>query len=106
MSRIAKYPVVVPEKVEITIGAAELTVKGPLGTLKQAIPARVVVKKDGDKITFAAADETKQADALSGTARALVANTDLDARAIAQKAMAIASEICIYTNSNIAVEEL
>jgi large subunit ribosomal protein L6 len=74
MSRIAKYPVVVPEKVEITLGAAELTVKGPLGTLKQAIPPHVIVKKDGDKITFAAADETKQADALSGTARAIVAN--------------------------------
>jgi large subunit ribosomal protein L6 len=74
MSRIAKYPVVVPEKVEVTIGGAELTVKGPLGTLKQAIPPRVVVKKDGDKITFAAADETKQANALSGTARAIVAN--------------------------------
>jgi large subunit ribosomal protein L6 len=51
-----------------------MTVKGPLGTLKQAIPPRVIVKKDGDKITFAAADETKQADALSGTARAIVAN--------------------------------
>jgi ATP-dependent HslUV protease subunit HslV len=39
-------------------------------------------------------------------ARALVANSDLGARAIAQKAMAIASDICIYTNANIAVEEL
>jgi ATP-dependent HslUV protease subunit HslV len=39
-------------------------------------------------------------------ARALVANTDLDARAIAQKAMAIASDICIYTNANVGVEEL
>lgn len=39
-------------------------------------------------------------------AKALAQNTDLDARAIAMKAMAIASEICIYTNSNIAVEEL
>jgi ATP-dependent HslUV protease subunit HslV len=39
-------------------------------------------------------------------AKALAANTDLDARAIAQKAMTIASEICIYTNATIAVEEL
>ena len=39
-------------------------------------------------------------------ARALVQNTELDARAIAEKAMAIAGEICIYTNTNIAVEEL
>jgi len=39
-------------------------------------------------------------------AKALVAATDLDARAIAEKAMAIAGEICIYTNANIALEEL
>jgi large subunit ribosomal protein L6 len=74
MSRIAKYPVVVPDKVEVTIGAAELTVKGPLGTLKQAISPNVLVKRDGDKVTFAAADESKQANALSGTTRANVAN--------------------------------
>jgi len=39
-------------------------------------------------------------------ARALAANTDLDARAIAEKAMRIAADICIYTNANIAIEEL
>jgi len=74
MSRIAKYPVVIPEKVEITIIDAVLTVKGPLGTLKQAIASQVVVKKDGDKVTFAAADESKQANAMSGTMRNIVAN--------------------------------
>jgi len=42
--------------------------------MKQAIAAQVVVKKDGDKVTFAAADETKQANALSGTMRNIVAN--------------------------------
>ena len=39
-------------------------------------------------------------------ARALARNTDLDARAIAERSMAIASEICIYTNSSIVLEEL
>src|SRR5689334_18743195 len=39
-------------------------------------------------------------------AKALAHNTDLDARAIAEKAMTIAGEICIYTNANIVVEEL
>src|SRR2546430_14643096 len=39
-------------------------------------------------------------------AKALAANTDLGARAIAEKAMAIAGEICIYTNAHIVVEEL
>jgi ATP-dependent HslUV protease subunit HslV len=39
-------------------------------------------------------------------AKALANNTDLDARSIAEKAMAIAGDICIYTNSHIALEEL
>jgi ATP-dependent HslUV protease, peptidase subunit HslV len=39
-------------------------------------------------------------------ARALVKNTELSAREIATEAMRIAGEICIYSNSNIIVEEL
>jgi len=39
-------------------------------------------------------------------ARALANNTNLDARAIAEKAMAIASDLCIYTNAHIVVEEI
>src|SRR5689334_19335290 len=38
-------------------------------------------------------------------AKALAANTDLDARTIAEKAMRIAGDICIYTNGNIVLEE-
>jgi large subunit ribosomal protein L6 len=74
MSRIAKYPVVVPDKVDVTVGATDVTVKGPLGTLKQTLASRVVVKREGDKVTFAAADESQEANALSGTMRNLVAN--------------------------------
>jgi ATP-dependent HslUV protease, peptidase subunit HslV len=39
-------------------------------------------------------------------AKALAAHTDLDARTIAERAMGIAGEICIYTNAYIALEEL
>src|SRR5688572_28476572 len=39
-------------------------------------------------------------------AKALAHHTDLDARAIAERSMAIAAEICIYTNATIVVEEL
>lgn len=39
-------------------------------------------------------------------AKALVDNTDLDARKIVEEAMSIASSICIYTNSNLTIEEL
>src|SRR5213594_2716137 len=39
-------------------------------------------------------------------AKALAQNTELDARGIAERAMVIASDICIYTNNQIVVEEL
>jgi large subunit ribosomal protein L6 len=74
MSRIAKYPVVVPDKVQVTVANSQVTVKGPLGTLTQHISADVVVKLEDNKITFAAANETKQSNAMSGTLRATVAN--------------------------------
>ena len=74
MSRIGKNPIVIPEKVEVQIGAAELTVKGPLGTLKQAISPVVGVKVDDGKIVFEALGNSKHANAMSGTLRALTAN--------------------------------
>jgi large subunit ribosomal protein L6 len=37
MSRIAKYPVAVPDKVQVTVNPNEIVVKGPLGTLTQPI---------------------------------------------------------------------
>ena len=39
-------------------------------------------------------------------ARALMANTNMDAREIAEKSMKIAADICIYTNDNFTIEEL
>jgi ATP-dependent HslUV protease subunit HslV len=39
-------------------------------------------------------------------ARALAAHTELDARAIAEAAMRIAGDICLYTNHNLTLEEL
>lgn len=39
-------------------------------------------------------------------AMALLRNTDLDARGIVEQALAIAGDICVYTNQNITIEEL
>jgi len=74
MSRIAKYPVAVPDKVQVTVDKSKVVVKGPLGTLEQPFGREVVVKLENGKVTFAAADETKEANAMSGTLRATVAN--------------------------------
>src|SRR5689334_24232773 len=74
MSRIAKYPVALPKGVEATLAAEALSIKGPLGTLSQALSGNVKVEKDGDKLTFKALDDSDEANAMSGTLRALTAN--------------------------------
>jgi len=74
MSRIGKSPVELPKGVEVTIAADLVSVKGPLGTLTQKLTGVVKVAKEGESLVFAAANETYEANAMSGTLRALVAN--------------------------------
>lgn len=74
MSRIAKYPVKLPAGVEATVAADAITVKGPLGTLKQSLNGDVKIELENGELRFEVADESRQAKAMSGTLRALVAN--------------------------------
>jgi large subunit ribosomal protein L6 len=74
MSRIAKYPVTLPKGVEATLAAEALSIKGPLGTLSQRLRGDVKIEKDGDKLLFKALDDSDEANAMSGTLRALAAN--------------------------------
>ncbi len=74
MSRVAKNPVAIPEKVQVTLTSDSIAVSGPLGKLSQALTNAVELKQEGQTITFAAANDTKHASAMSGTLRALVAN--------------------------------
>ena len=74
MSRVAKNPVVVPSGVEVTLAAHQISVKGPLGTLTQALNGDVKVEREGDKLLCKVVNESAQANAMSGTVRALLAN--------------------------------
>ncbi|GAB2181356.1 50S ribosomal protein L6 [Denitratisoma sp. agr-D3] len=74
MSRVAKYPVELPKGVEATITDKDITVKGPLGTLKQFILPGVKIEKDGEKLVIRAVEGVAGAGANSGTTRALVNN--------------------------------
>ena len=74
MSRIGKAPVVLPEKVEVTLSADEISVKGPLGTLSRKLTADVSVERVENRIQIKAAGNSRHANAMSGTLRALVAN--------------------------------
>lgn len=74
MSRIAKNPVVLPEKVEVTLNQTEISVKGPLGVLTQKLSPNVTVSKIENRLEFTTAHTSRQANAMSGTMRAIVAN--------------------------------
>jgi large subunit ribosomal protein L6 len=67
-------PITVPQGVDVSIKDDKISVKGSLGTLTRSINSLVTVKNDGGKLLFAPANDSVEADAMSGTVRALVAN--------------------------------
>ncbi|MGS0755380.1 50S ribosomal protein L6 [Roseateles sp. GG27B] len=74
MSRVGKMPVSIPQGVEVTVSADQVSVKGVLGTLSRPMTSLVNIKSEGDKLTFAPSNDSTAAGAMSGTVRALVAN--------------------------------
>ncbi len=74
MSRVGKMPIVVPQGVDVTAGAETISVKGSLGTLVRPVSPLVSVKKEDGRLTFVPTNDSQEADAMSGTMRALVAN--------------------------------
>ena len=74
MSRVGKMPLPVPKGVDVSLTAEQISVKGSLGTLVRPVSPLVSVKKEDGKVTFVPSNDSKEADAMSGTMRALVAN--------------------------------
>ncbi|WP_373990140.1 50S ribosomal protein L6 [Duganella sp. BuS-21] len=74
MSRVAKMPIAVPAGAEVAISAAAITVKGPLGVLTQALNGQVKVENNAGTLSFEPSDDSREANAMSGTLRALVNN--------------------------------
>jgi large subunit ribosomal protein L6 len=74
MSRVGKMPVTVPQGVDIAIKEDQINVKGALGTLALTQNALVTIVNDAGKLTFAPANESREANAMSGTMRQLVNN--------------------------------
>ena len=74
MSRVGKMPVSVPAGVEVALKADQINVKGALGALALAQNPLVTVTNDDGKLTFAPANDSREANAMSGTIRQLVNN--------------------------------
>jgi large subunit ribosomal protein L6 len=74
MSRVGKMPIAVPKGVEVQLKEDQITVKGANGTLVRPMHALVTVAMDGDQLKIAPANDSTEANAMSGTMRALVNN--------------------------------
>ncbi len=74
MSRVGKMPVAVPKGVDVQVTADQITVKGSNGTLIRPVHALVQVLNEGGVLKVAPANDSSQANAMSGTMRALLAN--------------------------------
>jgi large subunit ribosomal protein L6 len=72
MSRIGKKVIAVPKGVTVTIGDAELEVKGPKGTLRTPIPEGITFRLEGDRLQAERASDEQSA--VHGLARALANN--------------------------------
>ena len=74
MSRVGKMPIAVPKGVDVQITADQIAVKGSNGTLTRTLNALVSVNNEAGTLRFAPANDSAEANAMSGTLRALVAN--------------------------------
>jgi len=74
MSRVANNPVQLPKGVEATFNESSISVKGSKGVLELALHSAVQISRDGDSLRVSARGDSRQANALSGTFRALISN--------------------------------
>ena len=74
MSRIGKQPVAIPDTVTVQAEDARIEIKGPKGTLKKEFDRAVRFEVGEGKLTVRSTGDTRFADAMTGTARSIVAN--------------------------------
>ncbi len=74
MSRVGKLPVTIPAGVEVSIKADQVSVKGSGGSLQMAQNSLVKIENNAGTLSFKPANESREADAMTGTIRQLVNN--------------------------------
>ncbi|MFZ6646684.1 50S ribosomal protein L6 [Undibacterium sp. TJN25] len=74
MSRVGKMPIALPAGAEVKISVEQIEVKGPLGSLIQGLNGLVAVANDNGTLSFSPANDGREANAMTGTLRALVNN--------------------------------
>ena len=67
-------PIPVPKGTDVRIGADVITIKGPLGTLTQSMSDLLDIVREGETLLIKPKGDSREANAMSGTMRALVSN--------------------------------
>ena len=75
MSRVGKMPIAVPQGVDVKITPEAVTVKGGQGTLSLPANSLVTVSQEGATLKVAPVNDSAEANAMSGTFRALLSNS-------------------------------
>ena len=74
MSRIGRRPIEIPAGVSVSLDPGRVQVNGPLGELKQQVPARMKIEQTDGEITVTRPTERGEDRALHGLTRTLIAN--------------------------------
>ena len=74
MSRVGKMPVAIPKGVDVSVDTEQINVKGSLGALSRPLDRMVTVKNENGSLSFTPMDDSVEANAMSGTMRALASN--------------------------------
>lgn len=74
MSRLGKKPIDIPTGVDVKVSDSGVTVKGPLGELKMAMPDRVQMKLNGKQVVVSRNGDEREDKSMHGLARTLLQN--------------------------------
>lgn len=74
MSRVAKMPIALPDGASVAIKNGQVEVKGPLGVMVQSLHALVTLENEAGALTVKPVTQSREANAMSGTMRALISN--------------------------------
>ena len=74
MSRIGRKPVMIPEKVKVSVQGTTLQVQGPKGSLTMSVHPRITVKVEGSEVKVARPTDIRTDRARHGLTRSLIQN--------------------------------
>lgn len=74
MSRVGQAPIPLPASVQVSVTEGAITVNGPRGELQRSFPDEIAVEKTDDALLVKRSNESREARALHGLFRSLIAN--------------------------------